>query len=353
MEILKNKKEWKQILKTHFQKLRDSYFEYEYFELFAKNFNVVPEALFWEDNNVKIFWSHLIRDIKSLDLFKDYNYYDLITPYGYGGPLLIKKKEKINDIKDSIKKFFISYKEYALEQNYICEFVRFHPLFRNWEYFKKEVDVKYLNDTVVLDLTQSLEDIYSDIDKKTRYYIRKALRDFEVVQIVKNPSKGEIGEFIDLYHKTMDKNQADEKYYFNRKFIIDHYKFDNLLITCRNHENVIGASAIFLKGTYIMHYHLSSTNYDFQYPPSRAILWKAIEWAKENGLKLFHFGGGVSKESLFHFKKGFSKTYLPFFTGNIIFNEKIYEELKKLNPNSKSNPTYFPSYRIGYEKTIV
>lgn len=354
MEVLKDKESWTKILDTHFQDLIDVYFEYEYFDLYAKSFKVIPEAYFWEDDNIKIFWSHLIRSIDKIELFKDYNYNDLVTPYGYGGPLVIKKTENLEAIKISLESFMKIYFQFAIEQNYVCEFIRFHPIIKNWESLGGLINIEYLNDTVLLDLTQSYEEICQNMAKKTRYYTRKALNEFKDIQITENPSESEINDFTLLYNKTMEKNQAVQKYFFTNKFIADHYKFDNLLIYCRDVHKVIGAEAIFLKGTYTMHYHLSATNYDFQYPPSRAVLWKAIEWAKKNGFKWFYFGGGVSRnDSLFHFKKGFSKTYLPFYIGDITFNKKIYSELCKINPLSGENPNYFPSYRIGYDKTII
>ena len=103
-----------------------------------------------------------------------------------------------------------------------------------------------------------------------------------------------------------------------------------------------------------MHYHLSATNYNVKNPPSRAVIWHAIEWAKEKGLKWFHLGGGVGKEdNLFHFKKGFSETYFKFYIGEIVHNDEIYQKLTLLNPNAKKEPGFFPSYRAGISKNII
>lgn len=354
MEILKDKESWTKLIRNHFQKLRDVYFEYDYLELFAKSYKVVPEAIFWEDENLKLFWVHLIRNISNIEIFKEYNYYDLITPYGYGGPLIINKCEDKEELKNSLRIFIEEYKKYALEKHYVCEFIRFHPILKNWERLEGLINIRYLNDTVALDLTQSYEEIWRNITKKTRYYIRKALKEFEDHQIVEHPSEKEIEDFSLLYNKTMVKNKAAKKYFFSTKFIADHYEFDNLLIYCRNQDKIIGSSAILLKGNFIMHYHLSATNYDFPNPPSRAVLWKAIEWAKENGYKWFHFGGGRGvNDSLFEFKKGFSTTILPFHISKLIFNFEVYDELNSLNPLSNENSDFFPLYRVGFDIEIV
>ena len=357
MEIIKDKINWTNTIRTHFQSLRDVYFEYDYFELFAKSFNVVPEAIFWENESIKIFWTHFIRKIRNLDLYKNHDLkenYDLITPYGYGGPLIIKKTGDLEKLNSSFRVFLDKYRKYALKEKYVCEFIRFHPILKNWELLEGLINVKYVHDTVALDLTQSYEDIWSNMSKKTRYYTKKALKEFEDYQIIEDPSGIEIEDFTRLYNKTMEKNNAAKKYFFSKDFIADHYLFDNLLIYCRNQDKIIGSSAIFLKGNFILHYHLSATNYLFQNPSSRAVLWRAIEWAKENGCKWLHFGGGVSKnDSLFQFKKGFSNTYLPFYIGFITFNQKTYDELTSLNRNVHKDPGFFPAYRVGYDDKII
>lgn len=354
MDKINTKTEWNSILKVHFLDLSDIYFDYDYFDLYAKTYNSKVEGLFWEDENLKIFWTHLIREIKRIKTYENYDFFDLVTPYGYGGPLIINKTNKLKSLKNSIKIFFEEYKKYSLDNNCVCEFIRFHPIFKNCELFTEIFNIQYLNDVVVVDLNQDYQDIWKNMTKTTRYYTRKALKEFEKFIIVDNPSDVEISDFLSLYNDTMDKNKATKKYYFPFDFIKKHFEFGALLIYCKDKNDTLGSSAMFLKGTWIMHYHLSSTNYLFENSPSRGVLWKAIELSKENGLKWFHFGGGrASNDSLFDFKKGFSKTYLPFYMGKIIFNTKIYNELSLQNSFAKQNPNFFPLYRVGYDENII
>jgi len=354
MEIINTKKEWGNILTTYFQDLRDIYYEYEYFDFYAKSFKTQLEGLLWEDENVKIFWTHLIRDIKTLEIFNKFNYFDLTTPYGSGGPLISVKTTHSDKLKKSLSLFFEEYKQYALKHNYVCEYISFHPFLDNWKPFKGLFDIQFINDIIVLDLTQDIEEICKKMDKKARYYTRKALEEFKNIFIVNNPSDEEIKDFLSIYYDTMDRNQAAEKYYFPFDFIKKHFKLNALLVCCKNDEDILASCAIFLKGTHIMHYHLSASNYYFKSSPSRAVLWKAIEQAKMSGLKWFHFGGGVEKnDSLFHFKKGFSKTFRDYYRGRIIFNKKIYQELCSLNRFSNENPDFYPLYRAGIQKNVI
>lgn len=349
MEVIFKKEKWNNTLIKEFPDVWDIYFKYEYFNLFSKNYNVKPESLYWEDSNIKIFWSHLIRNFEYNKNFKNYQiYHDVITPYGYGGPLIVKKVEEKSKINESFKTFFNSYQKYCQKNNYISEFIRFHPFLDNWVEFEGLFEIEYLNDVVSLDLTQDYEIIWSNMSKKTRYYTKRSLKEFEVIKISDNPSENEVNDFISLYYETMDKNEASKKYYFSDEFIKNHFKFGTILIYCKNRANVLASSAMFLKGNRIIHYHLSSSNYKIEGSPSRAVLWAAIEWAKDNGFKWFHLGGGFgSNYSLFNFKKGFSNILLPFYMGKIIFNNEVYKELYSLNPLSNENPNFFPLYRVG------
>ena len=355
MNIVKGRIEWNSLLKEEFGKYNDVYFKYEYFELYKRYYNVEPEAIFWEDKNLKIFWTHLIRDISRIEQFKDFKYYDLTTPYGYGGPLTITKTEDEEKINKSLKIFFEEYKEYALKNNYVCEFIRFHPIFENWKFFNGILEIEYLNDVVIVDLAKDLEEIWKNIKKGHRYNIKKTIKKGCEIEIINKPSIGDIEDFLNLYYETMDKNKASKKYYFPLEFINNHFNLLNaILIKLKYEKRVIGAS-IFIFGDKIIHYYLSGTAYAFKsLYPSDLILWEAIKWAKENDFKLLHLGGGRGKnDSLFEFKRGFSKDIIPFYIGKKVFDVKAYQALLTVNPMPKTSDEYFPAYRQGLDEKIV
>jgi len=106
MTPIKDRIAWISLLKEEFSEYNDIYFGYEYFELYKRHYGGEPEAIFWKDKNIKIFWTHLIRDISKIEQFKDFKYYDLTTPYGYGGPLIITKTGYKKDIDNFIKIYY-------------------------------------------------------------------------------------------------------------------------------------------------------------------------------------------------------------------------------------------------------
>jgi hypothetical protein len=350
------KREWNRILEEEFEGFVDVYFRYEYFKLYLKHYDVVPEGIYWEDTNIKVFWTHLIRDISKIEQFKSFEYYDLTTPYGYGGPIILSKTNDSDRIFKSISVFLEEYKKFALRNNYVSEFIRFHPVFENWKFFNRLLNISYLNDVVVVDGGKYLQEIWKTMSKTTRRYIKKSKKEFQNIIVNMSPPHKDIEEFYRLYIEVMKKHNASKKYFFSYEFIKDHFdilKDKSILIYCINNQNLIGASAIFLVGSTYLHYHLGATNYNFKCSPLRLILWNAIVWSKNTGISLFNLGGGKGKnDTLFKFKAGFSNTYKKFYIGKIIFNEKVYKMLIKLagvNPDVN----FFPAYRTKLSDTIV
>lgn len=355
MKIIKERNDWENLLDKDFNNYNDVFFRYEYFKLYVDNYNADLEGISWEDGNLKIFWPHLIRDISKISQFKKFKYYDLTTPYGYGGPLLVSNTENENkeEINESLKIFFKEYKDYALKNNYVSEFIRFHPVFQNWELFNKIFDIDHLNDVVVINLEEDLEKIWQNIKKGHKYNIKKSEKEGCKVKVINKPNEKNIEDFIKIYYQTMDKNQASKKYYFPEKFIKDHFKLLNAVLIETEYKNKIIGSSIFICGNKIIHYFLSGASEEFKgLYPSNLTLWEAIKWAKENNFKILHLGGGRGKnDSLFEFKKGFSDLLRPFKAGKIIFNNDIYNELCKTN--SQTTDGYFPKYRKGLDEKII
>ena len=358
MITVKDKETWNRILNK--LNINDIFFYYEYFEIYKTNYNVDLEAVYWEDENVIIFFPHLVRNIKNIPLFKELkeDYYDLTTPYGYGGPVVKIKVDKENKIKESIKKFKLEYYKYALSRNYVCEFIRFHPILENHKYFCEIFNVEYINDIVYIDLTQSLDEIWKNMNNLTKRSIKKSQKFCPIVQIVTSPEDIHIKDFLNLYYKTMDRHGAEKKYYFGKQFILDHLrKLGGIFILVKDIKNITASIALFVGSKENLYYHLGATNYEiakkYKISPLRLVLWVAIKYAKEKNFRHLILGGGrISNDSLFKFKLGFSKKTKPFYIGEIVFNKKVYETLSNLAKINKEEK-FFPAYRKNFDETIV
>jgi len=351
MEVIKSKKEWEGILYDF--KISDIFFKYAYFELYKKHYNVDIEGIYWEDKNIKIFLGHLVRDISNIPLYKNFNYFDLITPYGYGGPLIVTKTNDEDEIKKSLLKFKQEYYNYCISEKYVCEFIRFHPIFGNHKYFNYIFNVEYITDTVVADLNRDIDTIFKSLRKGQRYNINKTIKEGCTISLTSNPKEEDIDDFMECYVEMLKRNKSQKKYYFTKEFIKDHFNYlDSILITAKYNNNCIGAS-IFIKGSNIMYYHLSGSFKIKGIYPNDLIIWEAIKYAKQNNFKYLFLGGGRgSNDSLFKFKAGFSSEFKPFYVGKIIFDEDIYKKLVNI-AKLDNNDNFFPLYRKIVDDTIV
>ncbi len=312
----------------------------------------------WEDQHISVFWPHLVRDIPN-GVENNLRLFDLITPYGYGGPLICYNTNDSSDIRRSLHFFMKTYLKFAERKNYICEFVRFHPLIKNWEPFYEDfrgvIAFDHNNDTVSVDLSRGLDQIWREFRKGHRYNINKTERENCEVKILQNPSEADIEAFISLYYATMENCHASQKYFFPPSFIKDHFsRLSAVLINLDYCGKLIGASMFITEGPYI-HYHLSGSNNDIKgVYPSALIIWNAIKWAIENNFTYLHLGGGLGRnDSLFNFKSGFSKAINPYYTGKIIFNHEQYDALTKSCGNLNTNAKFFPAYRSELSDTII
>jgi len=140
-------------------------------------------------------------------------------------------------------------------------------------------------------------------------------------------------EFINLYDSTMDKLSADGFYYFDDAYY-DNLKrgiTDSFLGCVQNSEGQIISAAIFMYSGPYGHYHLSgSDKSQLAISPNNFMLWNAAIELQKRGVKRFHLGGGINgdeENSLYQFKRRFSKDTCQFCIGKLVFNPELYETI--------------------------
>ena len=355
--IIKSKDNWNALLNEHFNYFNDIYFTYEYFELYRRNFDVEPEAFYWSDNYISVFLPHLIRNVSNFNNSHTQKLSDLISPYGYCGPLI---KQKCNTnfpdsfITSSLHQFFKDYHNYCKEKNYVCEFIRYHPLCTNNQFFDEIINNFRSGSVIYINLNDTMDALYGNIKKGTRYNIRTTEKRGCKIEFVDNPSKDDITDFLKCYREMLLRNNAPEKYNFDRKFIEDTFSLlDAFMLKATYQGNCVGAY-IYLKGPKILHNHLGGALRLKGIFPGDLIYMKAIEFAKKEGFEYFMLGGGTgTDDSLFKYKLNFSSLIKPFYIGKMVYLPEIYNKLVEEKNLLNVNSDYFPKYRYNSDKTIV
>ena len=318
--------------------LNDIYYSKEYVSLYLKKDEEVFEFKYQEDKN--IFYNISIkRPIKIIgNIMLKEEYYDLETAYGYGGFYANTDDEIF------IEKAIKQYEQKCKDENIIAEFIRFHP-FNNFPIkYDKFLDFNiYDRDVVAKDLTG---DILASYKSKIRNIIKRSSE-----KVIIRESE-DINTFIKLYNETMDKNNAEEFYFFDKEYYIDLLKNKSIELYEVRYKDTIVAMGFFMFGKDIAHYHLSA-NSDISYKlnTNYALLDYAFNKAKEKGINNFMLGGGTTsskEDSLFKFKRKFSKETKPFYISGKIYNHDVYDKYVKLwDKQSKEDVKYFLKYRLG------
>lgn len=337
---LEQAEQWDTVVRSF--KEYDVYWLSGYVKAFQIHGDGDPLLFFFEDGSTRGINVVMKRDVAKDERFKglieEDQYYDFATPYGYGG-WIIEGEETEN--------LFKAYSTWLEKNGIISEFVRFHPMIRNHEACKVFYEVIQLGEVVHMDL-ESPEIIWNNIISKNRNMIRKAIKNDIVIYNGRFPEIFE--KFRTIYNGTMDRDDAEEYYYFGQEFyrsILEDLPQNAQVFWAAKDGQVIAASIMIGANGYL-NYHLSGSLREFSsLAPGNLILYSAALWGCANGYRTFYLGGGVGsgEDSLFKFKRAFFKGDLNhFFIGKKIYDTEKYSELICLRTEIE-NPGYFPKYR--------
>ena len=336
---IEERNEWDDVVRSFAE--YDVYYLSGYVRAFEIHGDGEPQMFYYEDNGLRGIYVYMKRKTAIEGI------YDSITPYGYGGFLL-----EGNQSEENLKELWVAYVQKMKEMNIVDNFVRYHPVLTNAVPMKMCSDVIDLGKTVAMDLT-SEDVIWTNIHSKNRNMIRKAEKNG--IEIKHGQGLELFDEFIKIYNATMDKDNAEDYYYFKPEFYrsIHEDLKDNYEMFWAEYDGKIIAMSIMIFANGRLNYHLSGSDIEYRnLAPSNLLLYKAALWGCEKGMKTFHLGGGVGsgEDNLFKFKIAFNRfSDYQFSIAKHIFDKEKYEALVEeraardsaFNRDSK----FFPVYR--------
>lgn len=348
-EVIESREQWNKAVESI--SCHDIYYTYEYCSSSAKLEKGNAKLFYYKTHIGTIIYPLIVREIES-----DYGeiLFDMITPYGYGGPLIIGDKS----ILKNFRKEFCSY---CKKENIITEIITFHPLLKNAIYMTNYCNLQYIRKTTAVNLTKALETIRSHYSKMNKRNIRKALKCGLTCRVVEKNFENTT-TFLELYKETMDRNKADAFYYFDFDFIEQQLKDtqiskSHLLFTY--HQEKVVSAVILLTTANLSHYHLGASRTAYLYlKPNNLIFDFMVEISKAKGCTYLHLGGGYEdNDNLFKYKSSFTNNNnYDYYIGEKIFDKKMYELL--INEKKKHHvlkEKFFPKYRgidSGIEKVL-
>ena len=340
-----NHLEWKKIISLC--KEECIFLDLKYIKTFEEE-KLVKGKLFFYKNKKKYFaLPFLISSLKKYGYRNFEKFFDIETPYGYGGFISNTKDVKF------LNKAIMSFNLYAKNNKVIASFLRFNPFLMNQTIQKTKINFYYNRRIVYLDLNNSLKEIYkNNYSSNHRNMIRKA-RKLYTVKL--GDKKKDFNKLVQLYLKNMKAINADQFYFFNKDF------FEGLFFNLKNNLIILSAvkkkskettaAVLILFDKNTGYYFLSGKNKKVDDNSStNFLLHKAGIFLKKKNIKFFNLGGGNSDDQndpLFKFKKKISKKTKSFFIGKMIHNKKIYDQLIKIWSKNYpySNNKKFLKYR--------
>lgn len=276
-------------------------------------------------------------------------YFDIVTPYGYGGP----KAENVVDITKLMDAYKKAFAAYCKEKHYICEFIRFH-LFDNVDVRKNFYgETLHLLDNVVVDTTGEYDTkIWMGYEQKVRKNVKKALKNG--LEIIIENNTNHLDDFLNIYNSTMDRNNAEDYYYFKADYFkrIEELLPENFMyFHVVKDGKVVSTELVLCSEKYAYSFLGGTLTEYYEFRPNDFLKNEIIKWCNQKGIQKFILGGGYHKDDgIYKYKRGFTKDDdVPFYIGKYIFDEDLYNKAiecrKKADASFDTETKYFPAYR--------
>lgn len=331
--------EWKRGLSLLPLNHEDIYYTPEYYSIYESKGEGKAMCFALEEDDKIIIYPFLLNEINKLGYNLESTYYDIQGAYGYNGPI-----SNTND-QDFLSKFSSLFCKFCQEFNIVAEFTRFNPLLSNYNQLTHIVPIN-ANDVINVDLDIEKEEIWmKSYRKSVRQIINKCIKiGFEEkLMLIGEATNKDMEDFTSIYYSTLDRNMAQQFYYFNNEYIFNIRERlpKNVLLATIYYENKPVATSInpfmnvnaygFLGG---------STNLFKKESPFTYMLHKVIMKLKDFGVSNYLLGGGIErKDNIFNYKLSLSRNGLmDFYIGKKVHNRLIYnsiiEQWKAHHPES-------------------
>ena len=269
-----------------------------------------------------------------------HSYADISSPYGYTGP------QFGNNVNSALYNYFWkSAESWQRQNNIVSEFIRF-SLNGNHEHYPGSL---VFNDNCVVGELDDFDSLWKSFKPKVRNNVRKARKAGCYVHIEYNPiSSAAIESFYRIYTATMDRANADVRYYFTADLIgafIDKNPQSCVVANTYLGTDAISTELCLLSGKTIYSFLGGTDSEYFSVRPNDLLKCELMKWGFEHGFRYYVLGGGRrANDSLYHYKKSFfhRENDISFITGRRIINRDVFSKLVgKSDHNTTAKSDFF------------
>lgn len=323
----------------------DVFFQEEYGKLYEKPVNGVCEVFEFSSENGKARSMYIKRPVSWL--IDGIQYYDAITPYGYGGPLAVD----CETTSELVNQYYDAWRQYCLENRIVCEFIRFH-LFDNIPFREgfPSGAIKVCDDVVrILDI--DMESMWMEFEHKVRKNVKKAQSNG--LTVITDATGEKLSEFLEIYTSTMDRNDAKSFYYFDRTYfeqIISTLEGRFMFFHVLHEDTVVSTELVIYSDRYVYSFLGGTLEQYYPMRPNDLLKYEIIKWCKDTNHLAFILGGGYGgNDGIYKYKKAFAPgADVPFYIGKQVFIPEVYQRLVDIRASKVAfdgESQYFPLYR--------
>lgn len=256
-------------------------------------------------------------------------YYDITSPFGYGGPVFKVKKDGYK----LAASFLAAFSVYCRSEKIIAEYIRFHPLLHNAELLKDELKLIRVHDTYTLPLNFFDNGKMNDgskgplLERESPYSVKK-------LGTVKH-----MFDFLVLYYSSIRRNEEIDSYYF---FTNDYFEAlvselgPNLHLFGTYKNNRLLAACYVLAKDDVIYHHLSGKLEQNEVSHAEAEMVEAIaKWGADNNYCYFHLterqAASVSGMVAASIQEGNKLSSSPYFIALRVHDRKIYKTFQPID----------------------
>ena len=144
--------------------------------------------------------------------------------------------------------------------------------------------------TLIVDLSRSLDDVWKALDKDARRGVRKAKR--LGIEATVAHTRAEWKEYYGLHLlHAQEKHYPPEPESFYEEMFKLHSKNMARLFVAKLENRILAGTLCLIYRENLVGIRSASSDAFLKYQPNNLAHWKSIEWAKENGVKIYDFDG--------------------------------------------------------------
>lgn len=306
-----------------------------------------PLLFVYEDGSHFIAFPFLKRAVPETD------YWDLSSVYGYCGPISSKPFAELNE--DLLSGFRDAFSCFMKEEKIITVFSRLHPFFDQAVVLNKFGGLWDNGKVVAIDLCIPLSEQEAQYQDRIMRKIKQLKqRGFQVKEAA---TTEDIRIFTEIYTENMQRLDASECYMFTEEYfrqLLRSEEYDARLLFVYNESGDPVCGAIVAFTNQILQAHLLGAKREYLHDsPAKLLTHEITLLGRQLGMKYYNLGGGLGfkEDSLFEWKRNFSKVTFDYQSWRYIADPQAYDILLgQMEIDLTSDIDFFPLYRNQLQK---